>query len=153
MTAQDTLPPAHKSSPFASWKGDHSGIRVPDFEAAATWYREVLDFRVIQTMPLGEKTFAFLSPAADDSFRIEFIAGPGCSTRPHYGQLLDSHADGGWHHLCFRVDDVDTAINELKRRGVRVVSEPRDAPVLKLRFAFFSDPWGNLFELFHPIGL
>jgi catechol 2,3-dioxygenase-like lactoylglutathione lyase family enzyme len=144
---------AKNSSPFASWKGDHSGIRVPDFEMAETWYSEVLDFRVIQTMPLGEKTLAFLSPAVDDSFRIELIAGPGCSTRPNYAQLLESHADGGWHHLCFRVDDVDAAINELKRRSVRIVSEPRDAPALGLRFAFFSDPWGNLFELFHPLDI
>lgn len=153
MTALTPLPPANHSSPFASWKGDHSGIRVPDFEAAAAWYRDVLDFRVIQTMPLGEKTLAFLSPAVDDSFRIEFIAGPGCSTRPHYSQLLDSHTDGGWHHLCFRVEAVDATISELKQRGVRIVSEPRDAAALKLRFAFFSDPWGNLFEIFQPINL
>jgi catechol 2,3-dioxygenase-like lactoylglutathione lyase family enzyme len=93
-----------------------------------------------------------LAPPADESFRIEFIAGPGCSTRQCYEQLIETHADGGWHHLCFSVDDVDETVSELKRRGVRIVSEPRDALALQLRFAFFSDPWGNLFEISQPLG-
>lgn len=142
-----TSPPANPTSPFVSWKGDHIGLRVPDFAAAATWYRETLDFRVMQTMPLGEKTLAFLCPAQDDSFRIEVIAGPGCLPRPTYEQLIDTHNVAGWHHICFKVDSVDQSIAVLKDRGVRIVSEPGDAPALGLRFAFFSDPWGNLFEL------
>lgn len=152
MTTPTALAATDSTSSFVSWKGDHVGIRVPDFDAAAAWYSKTLDFRVTHSMPLGEKTLAFLSPAADDAFRIEFIAGPGCSERPSFDQLLDTHSVGGWHHLCFRVHNVDANILELKRRGVRIVSEPRDVPALGIRFAFFSDPWGNLFELVHPIG-
>jgi len=151
MQPNATTTPATSSSPFVSWKGDHVGIRVPDFDAAAAWYTGTLDFRVTHTMPLGAKTLAFLSPAADDSFRIEFIAGPGCADRPGYTQLADTHAVGGWHHLCMRVDDVDAAIEELRRREVRIVSEARDVPGLGLCFAFFSDPWGNLIELTQPL--
>jgi catechol 2,3-dioxygenase-like lactoylglutathione lyase family enzyme len=147
MQAPSTSPAAVPTSPFSSWKGDHAGIRVPDFDAAATWYRETLDFRVMQTMVLGEKTLAFLCPAVDETFRIEFIAGPGCTPRPKFEQLSDTHSVGGWHHICFKVDSVDQSIAELKSRSVRIVSEPRDAPSLGLRFAFFCDPWGNLFEL------
>lgn len=146
------LSTATSPSPFASWKGDHVGIRVPDFEAAAAWYTGTLDFRVTHTMRLGEKTLAFLAPPGDDGFRIEFIAGPGCAARPDYQQLADTHAVGGWHHFCLRVEDVDAAIAELERRGVRIVSAARDVPALGVRFAFFSDPWGNLIELVQPIG-
>jgi catechol 2,3-dioxygenase-like lactoylglutathione lyase family enzyme len=151
MISTETTTPADPSSPFASWKGDHVGIRVPDFDAAAAWYTSKLDFRLTHTMPLGEKTLAFLSPAADESFRIEFIAGPGCTARPDFEQLADTHVTGGWHHFCLRVDDVDAAIAELERRGVRIVSAARDVPGLGLRFAFFSDPWGNLIELTQPL--
>lgn len=147
MQAHLTAPPANPTSPFASWKGDHSGLRVPDFDAAASWYQGTLDFRVMQTMALGEKTLAFLCPAQDDGFRIEFIAGPGCLPRPPYDHLIDTHNVAGWHHVCFKVDSVDQSIAVLRSRGVRIVSEPRDVPALGLRFAFFSDPWGNLFEL------
>ena len=151
MPTAEVVKPTNPSSPFSSWRGDHVGIRVPDFDAAAAWYTGTLDFRIIRTMALGEKTLAFLAPACNDSFHIEFIAGPGCSPRPEYEQLIDTHQVAGWHHLCMRVDDVDAAIKELKRREVRIVSEPRDVPGLALRFAFFSDPWGNLIELAQTI--
>lgn len=143
--------PPNPSSPFASWKGDHVGIRVPDFAAAAEWYVRTLDFRLLRSMPLGDKTLAFLAPANDDHFRIEFIAGPGSVVRPDYAQLADTHAVGGWHHLCLRVANVDEALAELKRRDVRIVSEARDAPGMGVRFAFFGDPWGNLIELNQPL--
>jgi catechol 2,3-dioxygenase-like lactoylglutathione lyase family enzyme len=151
MPASNDLVSTNPTSPFTSWRGDHVGLRVPDFDTAAAWYTGTLDFRLIRTMALGEKTLAFLAPASDDSFRIELIAGPGCAPRPAYDQLIDTHAVAGWHHLCLRVEDVDAAIGELKRRDVRIVSEPRDAPGLALRFAFFSDPWGNLIELTQPL--
>ncbi|MDY7537237.1 VOC family protein [Undibacterium sp. RTI2.1] len=151
MNSVDNAFPKNASSPFASWRGNHVGIRVPDFEAAAAWYTHKLDFRLVRTMQLGEKTLAFLAPASDDSFLIEFIAGPGCTERPSYEQLIHTHRVGGWHHLCMRVANVDLAIEELKRRGVRIVSEARDAPRMDVRFAFFSDPWGNLIEISHPI--
>jgi hypothetical protein len=34
MPAPDTSPTPNAASPFASWKIDHAGIRVPDFEEA-----------------------------------------------------------------------------------------------------------------------
>jgi catechol 2,3-dioxygenase-like lactoylglutathione lyase family enzyme len=151
MHSTETSTPPRGGSPFASWKGDHVGIRVPDFQAAADWYTGTLDFRLLQSMALGDKTLAFLALPGDDGLRIEFIAGPGCTPRPDYEQLIDTHAVAGWHHLCLRVDDVDAALAELERRQVRIVSAARDVPGLGLRFAFFSDPWGNLIELTQPL--
>ncbi len=139
--------PANTSSPFASWKVDHAGIRVPDFEEAAAWYTKTLDFRLLKTVSVGQLTFGFFSPAADDNFSIEIMAGPGAASRPPYDNLHASYNLSGWHHLGMRVNSVDDAIDELKRRGVNIVSEPHDVPVLGLRLAFFADPWGNLLEV------
>lgn len=147
MPMPTTFPAANHQSPFASWKGDHAGIRVPDFATAVAWYSEKLDFRVMHTMPYGEMTFGFLSPAADDSFRIELLAGPGAADRPAYDQLSDTLNLSGWHHFCMIVEDIDAAVTELERRGVTIVSRPRDVTHISRRFAFFADPWGNLFEL------
>ena len=38
MSASERSPTAKTSSPFASWKVDHVGIRVPDFDEAVAWY-------------------------------------------------------------------------------------------------------------------
>ncbi len=54
--------------------------------------------------------------------------------------------------MCFRVGSVDAAIEQLKHRGVIVVSEPHDVVAMGLRVAFFADPWDNLFEFTHPLG-
>lgn len=151
MPTPHTLEAQQTASPFTHWRADHAGLRVPDFHAATAWYGETLGLRVLHTLPLGEKTLALLGLPGDSRFRIEFIAGPGCTPRPPFDQLADTHGAEGWHHLCFKVDDLDRDITLLRQRGVRIVSEPRDAPALGLRFAFFSDPWGNLFELAQPL--
>jgi catechol 2,3-dioxygenase-like lactoylglutathione lyase family enzyme len=143
--------PLNLSSPFASWRIEHVGVRVPDFDDATAWYREKLDFRVRNSWPLGDKIFAFISPAGNDSLSLEVIAGPGAEPRPSYRDLPDSHKLSGWHHICFTVDNVRESIAELKSRGVTIISEPRDVAEAGLRFAFFADPWGNLFEVSQSI--
>lgn len=139
------------NSPFASWKLDHAGIRVPDFEEAVAWYTGTLDFRLVRSVSIGKLTFGFISPATDDSFSFEILAGPGAADRPPYQDFHDSYNLSGWHHLGIRVDDVDATVEELRRRGVKIVREPGDVEVLGLRLAFFADPWGNLLEVIAPI--
>jgi len=135
------------ASPFNSWKVDHAAVRVPDFDAAIAWYTETLGFRLKKHVSFANLTFAFLSPAGNDAFVFELLAGPGADTRPTYTDLHASYKAAGWHHVCFRVEGVDEAIEQLKLRAVSVLSEPHDVAPMGLRVAFFSDPWGNLFEL------
>jgi len=145
------IPAANTSSPFASWKAEHAAIRVADFDAAVDWYTEKLDFRLTRSLPLHDLTYAFLSSAGDVSFSFEVVAGPGAEHRPSYEDLRASLGFSGWHHIGFRVDSVDDTVDELKRRGVTIVSEPHDVPVMGLRLAFFADPWGNLFEVIQSL--
>ncbi|GGX59639.1 hypothetical protein GCM10010358_12670 [Streptomyces minutiscleroticus] len=140
-------PPKNPASPFASFRGHHVGVRVPDHEAARSWYTEKLDFRVVQEWPYGELRLACLSPAADDDFHLELLAGPV----PHPNEVLDDLGaglgHGGYQHLCLHVDDVDKACAELAARGVDLVGEPFEIEEISRRLAFFRDPWGNMIEL------
>jgi catechol 2,3-dioxygenase-like lactoylglutathione lyase family enzyme len=151
MPEHNTSAAPKTASPFASWKVDHAGIRVPDFDEAVAWYTNTLDFRLLRSVSIGKLTFGFISPATDDSFSFEILAGPGATDRPAYENFHDSYNLSGWHHLGIRVDDVDATVEELKRRRVKILSEPHDVAVLGLRLAFFADPWGNLFEVIAPI--
>jgi catechol 2,3-dioxygenase-like lactoylglutathione lyase family enzyme len=146
MTSNIAQPKSNDTSPFIGWKVDHSAIRVPDFDAAIAWYTNKLDFRLLKHVSFAGLTFAFLSPAGDDGFVFELLAGPGAEARHKYEDLHDSYRLAGWHHVCFRVSSVDDAVAQLKRRSVKIVSEPHDVAPMGLRVAFFSDPWGNLFE-------
>ncbi len=151
MCANDAEAAAKSSGPFSAWRMDHAAIRVPDLEEAVAWYRSKLDFRLTKTVPVGELTFGFVSSAGDGHVRLEILAGPGAADRPDYATLRDGYDLSGWHHLGLRVEDVDAAVAELRRRGVTIVSEPHDAPALGLRLAFFADPWGNLLEIIAPM--
>lgn len=144
-----TVPESHArtSKPFGSWRGSHVGIRVADFDAAVDWYIAMLEFRLTETMQHGSTRFGILTLPTDDAFGIEIIANPNGAPRPSYRNLPDSHALMGWHHICLGTSDIDTDIEELRSRGVRIVSEARDVDDWGIRFAFIADPWGNLIEL------
>ncbi len=143
---------AENFNPFASWRIEHAGLLFPDFDAAAAWYAEKLGFQVMSTFPIGNKTYGFLAPP-DGSFSFEFMGGPGPQPRPGFTDLGTSQGLSGLHHVCFRVENVDAVVAALKERGMRIVSEPRDVPAISSRFAFFADPWGNLFEVIQAISL
>ena len=140
-------PPKNPASPFASFGGHHIGIRVPDYEAAKRWYLEKLDFRVLQEWPYGDLKLAYLSPANDDDFHLELLAGP----MPFPNEVLDDLAasldHGGYQHVCLHVDSVDETVAELARRGVALIGEPFEIEDISRRLAFFRDPWGNMIEL------
>jgi methylmalonyl-CoA/ethylmalonyl-CoA epimerase len=64
--------------------------------------------------------------------------------------FLDRNPAGGVHHICYEVDDISVARDELKRRGARVIGneEPKTGahgkPVL---FLHPKDFCGTLIEL------
>ena len=145
-----TNPPAHNTkSPFASMKGHHVAVRVPDFEMAKRWYVEKLDFRVIHEWPYADQKLAYVGPATDDHFYIELLGDgePKPIPKPVYTDLGDSLRLAGYHHFCLNVDNMDATIAEFRRRGITIVTEPFELPVISRRLAFIADPFGNLIEL------
>ena len=141
------FPATNSSSPLASMRGDHAGVRVPDLQSALAWYSDKLDFRLTGSTEGAGLTWAFIAPANNDSFQIELAAGPGAVDRPAAQELKDSLGLHGWHHVCLRVDSVDETLAELRRRDVKIVAGPMDFDEIRCRCAFFEDPWGNLFEV------
>lgn len=143
------LPAKNPASPFASMKGHHVAVRVPDFEAAKRWYVEKLDFRVIHEWPYEDQKLAYVGPATDDAFYVELLGDgePKPIPKPVYTDLGDSLRLAGYHHFCLNVTDMDATVAEMRRRGVTIVTEPFELPVIRRRLAFIADPFGNLIEL------
>jgi len=149
-TAPMATPPSlDPQSPFASMKGDHVAFRVPDLEARKRWFVEKLDFRVLDQWTSEDPPLrlAYLAPANNDLFYIELIGDGSCQPKPHYTNLSDSLRQGGYHHFCLNVANLDNTIAELRRRGVTMVKGAFEVEAINRRLAFFSDPWGNLIEL------
>lgn len=143
------LPKKNETSPFASMKGHHVALRVPDFALEKGWFVEKLDFRVVHEWPYADQQLAYLAPATDEDFYVEILGGgtPGPLPRPTYSDLGDSLRFGGQHHFCLNVRDLEATVAELRRRGVTIVTEPFVLPVINRKLAFIADPFGNLIEL------
>ena len=95
----------------------HVGIAVPDLEAASAFYREVLglephapeeaDGAMILSFPFGESEVELLAPRDADSPIARFLErrGPGI------------------HHVCYRVPDLDAALDACRGAGYRLIDE------------------------------
>ena len=126
---------------------NHVAIAVPDLEAAARQYRDVLGARVspVEDQPEhGVRTVFVELP----NTKIELLGVLG-DTSPIAG-FLEKNAAGGIHHVCYEVDDILAARDRLKAQGARVLgdTEPRTGahgkPVL---FLHPKDFCGTLVEL------
>jgi methylmalonyl-CoA/ethylmalonyl-CoA epimerase len=126
---------------------NHVAIAVPDLEAAARQYRDVLGARVspVEDQPEhGVRTVFVELP----NTKIELLGVLG-EASPIAG-FLGKSPSGGIHHVCYEVDDILAARDRLKAQGARVLGdgEPRigahGKPVL---FLHPKDFCGTLVEL------
>jgi lactoylglutathione lyase/glyoxylase I family protein len=150
-----TLPERNSQARLAALRASHVCLRVPDYDAEKTWFLDKLDFRVVHEWPepmIGVR-MCYLAAADDDGCIVEIVGdGDAPSPRLHADDLIKSIRQGGYHHFCFTVPDVVATVETLTKRGVTIVAEPFVVEAIGRRIAFFSDPFGNLFELEEVLG-
>ena len=126
---------------------NHVAIAVRDLEAAAAQYRDVLGAKVNspQDEPDHGVTVVFIELP---NTKIELLHPLG-ENSPIQG-FLDKNPSGGIHHICYEVDDILAARDQLQASGARVLGsgEPKigahGKPVLFLHPKDFT---GTLVEL------
>lgn len=126
---------------------NHVALVVPDLQAACAHYRDVLGANVSAPQSLAEHgvTVAFIDVG---NTKIELLEpfGEGSTIL----QFLEKNPSGGMHHVCYEVDDIRAARDQLIAGGARVLGdgEPRigahGKPVL---FLHPKDFFGTLIEL------
>lgn len=141
------MPALNPKSPLADVSGSHVGIRVPDYTSAIQWWTDKLDFRVLHEWDYADEKLAYLAPANDNGFWIEILAEGKLNTKNKHTDLGKSLEEAGFHHICIHVKNLDKTLEELKKRGVTIISEPFYLEDITRKLAFISDPWGNMIEL------
>ena len=98
---------------------DHIGIAVKSMEESLAFYQgvlgikctgteEVVDQKVITAfLPVGDTEVELLQSTSDDGAIAKFIEKKG----------------EGLHHIAFRVDDIEKALEELKAKGIKLIDE------------------------------
>ena len=126
---------------------NHVAIAVPDLDAAAARYRDMLGAVVGE--PRDEP---------DHGVRVVFIDLPNTKLELVHplgqaspiGAFLQKNPAGGIHHVCYEVDDIIAARDRLRQGGARILGngEPKigahGKPVLFLHPKDFD---GTLVEL------
>ena len=101
-------------------KLNHVAIAVPDLQKAARTYRETLGARVsaAASLPAHGVTVAFVELP---NVKIELLQPLG--ERSPIAKFLERNPDGGMHHLCYEVEDIIAARDQLKAAGGRVLGD------------------------------
>jgi methylmalonyl-CoA/ethylmalonyl-CoA epimerase len=126
---------------------NHVAIAVPDLEGATRLYRESLGASVSAPLPLPEHGVTVVFVELPNS-KVELLHPLG-QTSP-IAKFLEGNPSGGMHHMCFEVDDIIAARDQLRAAGARVLGDghPRigahGKPVL---FLHPKDFQGTLIEL------
>jgi methylmalonyl-CoA/ethylmalonyl-CoA epimerase len=100
-------------------KIEHIALAVGDLDATIAFYRDVWGLEVSHRervedqgveeamLPLGESHLQLLAPTGPDTTVGKFVERRG----------------EGIHHIAYEVDDLESALAELKSKGVKLIDE------------------------------
>jgi methylmalonyl-CoA/ethylmalonyl-CoA epimerase len=126
---------------------NHVAIAVKDIASAAKVYKDTLGATVTAAVPQPDHGVTTVFVELPNT-KIELLEPLGADSP--ISKFLERNADGGIHHICYEVDDIIAARDQLKGQGARVLGggEPKigahGKPVL---FLHPKDFCGTLVEL------
>jgi methylmalonyl-CoA/ethylmalonyl-CoA epimerase len=101
---------------------DHIGVAVKDIEKGIAHWRDVFGYRQATEVVINTRQqvkVVFMEKA--DSLTVKIIS-PSDDKSPLHKFLAKGE---GVHHLCFKSDNLDNQLVELKAKGLRVIAPPQ----------------------------
>ncbi|MDR0572499.1 MAG: VOC family protein [Tannerella sp.] len=114
---------------------DHPAIAATDVETLTKWYCDVLGYKVFAKTDKP----VYIIEAPDGTY-IEMMPKDETS-RPE--RTINTP---GWSHLALRVNDMDTAMAELDKQGIKWAG-PEFEAAGGGRIRNFADPEGNVLQI------
>ena len=97
---------------------NHVAIAVPDLAAAAERYRDLLGASVSSPQELPEHGVTVVFVELENT-KIELLEPLGAASP--IAPFLERHPQGGIHHLCCEVENIDESASRLEHAGVSVL--------------------------------
>lgn len=126
---------------------NHVAIVVPDLAAATAVYAETLGAKVSTPLDLPDHGVTTVFVELPNT-KIELLH-PLDESSPIAG-FLAKNPSGGMHHVCYEVDDIYAARDQLKAQGARVLGDGEPKPGAHGKPVLFLHPKdfaGTLVEL------
>ncbi len=121
---------------MATYKHDHTHITSADPDAVVAFYTQVMGLKVIKEIELAGGKKATDVDMGGVPVRISSATGADDVLGPIYGL----------HHISLDVDDLKSAVEDLRANDAEIVVEPKETPSGAL-LAFVRCPDGTLYEL------
>jgi methylmalonyl-CoA/ethylmalonyl-CoA epimerase len=126
----------------------HVGVAVPTLDVTTQTLSSLFGYRLVSGPfddPIQKVRVNFLATSNKDAAEIELIA-PLSEDSPI--QAILAKNGGGAYHLCFETNDLDAALDHVKKNGCIVVSTPVPAVAFQgRRIAWIYTRSRQLFEL------
>ncbi len=126
-------------------KINHIGVAVKNLEESMKFYKDQLgfEFNGIDEVASQKVKVAFFKIGETN---IELVQAT--SEDSPIAKYLEKNREGN-HHICYEVDDINAALEELKAKGVKLIdNEPRDgAHNTKVAFVHPKASGGVLTEI------
>jgi glyoxylase I family protein len=142
----------------------HFSFTVSKLETSIEFYQGILGLELIGTMERKGDEISRIVGLSDAHLRIAFLLLPNSAgitlelieyVSPRGAPIDVRPCNPGVSHLCFKVDDLQSAYSALRRKGVRFRSDPVEVTSGMNKGAktvYFSDPDGIPLEMFQPAG-
>lgn len=99
---------------------NHVAIAVRDLKAAVATYKDALGAKISEATAQPEHGVTVVFVELPNT-KIEFLEPLGENSP--IAKFLERNPDGGIHHVCYEVDDILAARDQLKARGARVLGD------------------------------
>jgi len=118
-------------------KLDHIGIAVKSLDAARIYEALGLTIDHVETVESQKVKTAFLS-VGDAHIELLEPTGPDSTV----AKFIEKRGEG-IHHICLRVDDIETHLARLQAQGFRLINEAPVPGAHGCRVAFLHPAAGN----------
>jgi len=121
----------------------HIGIAVRSLDEILPFYRDILE---LPEVPLDDADGATIAGLSAGEPLVELLEAE--SPDSPIGRFVAKRGPG-IHHICFSVDDLDSALERCRAAGIRLIDESPRIGAEKKRIAFLhpSSTAGVLIEL------
>jgi methylmalonyl-CoA/ethylmalonyl-CoA epimerase len=127
---------------------DHIGVATDDLDGAVSLYEETMGMPVAHRETVeSQGVEAVLLDVGEG--HVELLAPLGPDTP--VGKYLDKRGPG-LHHVAYSVDDIESALGQLKESGVQLIDEEPRQGIRDSRVAFLhpKSTGGVLTEIVQP---
>jgi lactoylglutathione lyase len=139
----------------------HVGFTVSDIERSIEFYRDVLGMSLYRRQQGTAPYLATITGFEGVRLEVALLKAPEGGGMLELLQYVSHPAAAtdratnrpGNAHLCFKVSDIRAACDELRRKGVRLISDPAEITAGVHQGAYgvyLRDPDGFTVELFQP---